>query len=636
MSSTSFLNVRYVHARPNFLDPRTAIGNSRLRAGYNDNVQANYTKILSPTLTTEFRFGWGDSGIDRNDLLWVANALTIVVPGLPDTGGEGLTKGGVNYSLGNTWSWQKGRHALRFGGIYRKFTAKRFNEEMPAWEFSDVPTLLANDAEFVTWQLALEDFELRSWDAGVFIQDDFRVNADLMLNVGLRWDYSGVISERDDRIWNREGALGQRDLGSPTTVYRPADKAWDKNYDLFSPRFGFAWSMNEKTVIRGGAGIFYIPFNMFSGPVEIVFNGTNPGTGGGVPSPFEVEMTRAQLQALGIKYPTYNEDVADKASSALLSGDSSIDNNRTNPRSYQWTLGLSRQLTDTLAWDIAYVGNQGSKLTMDENRNRADPFTGVNPVFGLSSPRYYAQIDDSTYHALQTSLRKRFQNNLGFGVHYTYSSNTALFANDMTCCHRGMNSQIEQDYSKVHSYANTHVRHRLWVDLLYELPLGEGALAEGWLIGSILQLRSGGPLKIRDAGGSGWDMSRPDFLADNPADAVTDQQIDDYNWQYLDPNLFSRVERTDQNIQPRPGTAARAAWIGPGRWTLDLSLSKSFRFGDGGRVQFRLGPVQRYEPREPGRLRTRIDQSRFGQINDARRGPDDGSSAFASTSSLTT
>jgi hypothetical protein len=537
------------------------------------------------------------------------------VPGVDDTDGEALEKYGTSWTFGTTWSLQKGAHALRFGGLYRGFGATRFNEEMPIWEYGSVPELWANRPEFVAFQLQLDDFRLNSFDYGFFIQDDWRVNPDLMLNIGLRWDYSGVISERDDRLWSRIDRFGQLDQGATQAQYRPADSPWDANYNLWSPRIGFAWSMDEKTVIRGGAGIFYIPFNMFSGPVEIVHNGSNTGSPS-LPDPTEVELTGPQMEALGITYPTYNEDVRAAAQAPEFSGDSDVADTRPNPRSYQWTIGMSRQLTDTLALDLSYVGNMGRKMSVSERINRPDRVTALYPVTGLSSPRYYHQIDESNYNGLQMSLRRRFQNKFGFGAHYTYSANTGLMANTMTCCHRGVNSQIEGDYRFNHSYVGTHNRHRLYGDLLWELPFGEGLLAEGWLVGAIFQYNSGSPIQVRDEGAIGYRWSRPDFLGNNPADGVIDQSIEgDYNWQYLDPNLFARVPRTDANVQERPGSSARAPYIAPGNWFLDLSLSKSFRWGDGARIQLRWDLFNATNHANRGGVRNDISETRFGQIN---------------------
>jgi hypothetical protein len=279
-------------------------------------------------------------------------------------------------------------------------------------------------------------------------------------------------------------------------------------------------------------------------------------------------------------------------------------------------LGVSHKLTDTLAVDVAYVGNKGRKITTSERINRPDRVTAIYPVQGISSPRYYHQVDETEYNAAQISLRRRFQNKFGFGAHYTYSSNTGLFANSLGCCDREFNSQIEGDYSLNHSYVTTHARHRLWADLLWELPLGEGALAEGWLIGSIFRYTSGGPIEVRDRGGVGYRWSRPDYLLNSPADGVIDTDLGDNNWQYLDPNAFSRVPRTAANIQERPGTAARAPWVNPGDWSVDLSLSKSFRFGQSARVQFRWDMFNATNHANRDGARSRIDDSRFGQIDD--------------------
>jgi hypothetical protein len=186
--------------------------------------------------------------------------------------------------------------------------------------------------------------------------------------------------------------------------------------------------------------------------------------------------------------------------------------------------------------------------------------------------------------------------------------------NSLDCCHRDYNSQIEGDLSFNRSYVGTHRRHRFYADVLWEPPFGEGAFAEGWLVGAIFQTNSGSPIQVRDPGAAGYRWSRPDYLGESPSDVVIDDQLNGLDWQYLDPSLFSRVPRTGANIQERPGTSARAPYIGPGDWTLDVSLSKSFRFANGSRIQLRwdvfnaLNHANRHNPQ------SQIDSSRFGRI----------------------
>ena len=144
----------------------------------------------------------------------------------------------------------------------------------------------------------------------MFLQDDIRLTQVLTLNLGLRWDYGTVPVERDGRFFNRDGPFGP---------FLPSEDVWKEHYNMWSPRFGFAWSLDDKTVVRGGIGMFYIPFNLFSGPVELVRNGLDV--------PTQANLGREQLEQFNLKYgATCEQALPLVAASSIVSG-SAVDPN---------------------------------------------------------------------------------------------------------------------------------------------------------------------------------------------------------------------------------------------------------------------------------------------------------------------
>jgi hypothetical protein len=515
----------------------------------------------------------------------------------------------------------------------RLWRASRINEEMPTYEFSTYQDLLTNTPNQTKFALGVEDFEIRSFELGFFVQDDFRVNPDFTLNAGLRWDYSGVPHERDGRLFNRAGPYGGADVNPGTVQYRDPDSIWDASYDMISPRLGFAWTANDETVVRGGAGIFYQAFNLFAGPVDLVQNGLG--------QPVEILPSGEQMAELGIAYPDTNDVVrplvqGDCDESAftcpqdtMFFGDPSILTSRKNPYSIQWTVGAQRQLSDTVVFDIAYVGNKGQRLNYVPLGNRADRTTGATPVENFGNFRYYLSSDESTYHSLQTSLQRRFQDGFGAGINYTYASNLALFTNEMTCCDRRDQSQIvthpdqpNLQYNRGQTpYFN---RHRLFAHAVWELPLGDGPLAKGWLLGSQLELRSGSPLQILDRGAR-HQGDRPDYVVSSLADGINSgwegSPVEDNVWQYLNTAAFARVPKGDHGYQLRPGTAGRRSLTGPGFWRLDFNLAKRVHVGDYS-IQLRVEVFNALNNKNYGNPETRVESSNFGRIRsigDARQ-----------------
>ncbi len=128
---------------------------------------------------------------------------------------------------------------------------------------STVADMLADIARQAQVTYGVNPFSMHQWQNGYFIQDDFKVRSNLVLNLGVRYDYFSVPNERDGRLFNRSEPFGFGPL-------RPADSIYDADYNNFSPRFGFAWSLGSsaKTVIRGGFGMFINPHTLFGGPVE--------------------------------------------------------------------------------------------------------------------------------------------------------------------------------------------------------------------------------------------------------------------------------------------------------------------------------------------------------------------------------
>jgi hypothetical protein len=625
LSATDHVTLRYSRGRPKFLDPSLAIGNSRDRRGSVDNFAGTYTRVFGSSLTSELRLGYNKNRTERIDLMWENQVINLDVVGVPSAGGEGFIKYGSAGSLENTWSWISGRHSFKFGGLARFWRGSRFNEETPSYHFSSVADLLANRADRAEYQFALSDFQIRSFDMGFFVQDDIRLGDTLMLNPGLRWDYSGVPTERDGRFYNRIGPFGGADRENPGIVrYRDPDSVYEPYYGMFSPRLGFAWTATPETVVRGGLGVFFQPFNLFSGPVEIVQNSLG--------EPVEFIATGEQLAVLGISYPAPSSTVRPLVSGScdltnftcpqnqVFFTDSALDLNRKNPYSLQWSIGVSRRLTDTLAFDIGYVGNKGERLTFSPENNRPDRVTGASPVRNFGLFRYYTQDDSSTYHSLQTSLRRRLQDGFGFGVHYTYASNLTYFQGEFTCCGNTEQPQeTNNDLTFNRGQPPYYNRHRLFVDATWELPLGDGLLGKGWMIGMLFEGRSGGSLAILDRASRGAG-DRPDFLSSDLADGIVDNWEDPIGpntWQYINPAAFARVARNPSGYQSRPGHSGRRSLTGPGLMEFDFNLAKRFYF-TGRSVQLRAEVFNAFNQKNYNDPQTRIERSDFGLITGIR------------------
>src|SRR5579864_8196767 len=297
-------------------------------------VSVSLLSTLSPSMINEERFGYSRyrtsfSSLDANfDPASIGLYLGTGKLGLPDfdfTNIENLGATGFSVPRGRTsqsfqildnFTWLKGRHTLKFGGEFRRAAISNFNDNLERGIFQFTAGVgLSPDpvvdafANFYTGGTQDTNFccSFVSVDAGntqrttynngfsFFAQDDYRAGSRLTVNFGLRWEYFGPLSEKNNLLSNlgRDGNLAMVGTDGLNGLY---------NRDLhdFAPRLGFAWQAAKNTVIRGGYGIYfdYVPQDLFIanfttsagvvtnpiGPKAVVplsfdptaFNGTNP------------------------------------------------------------------------------------------------------------------------------------------------------------------------------------------------------------------------------------------------------------------------------------------------------------------------------------------------------------------------
>ncbi len=607
VSDNDLLTVRYTRGRPFQRSPRVAVGNSRVHDGLTENVSSTYNRVWSPSLTSETRFGYNRADLDRVDQMLLAGIPQINGAGLPSPSqGRRFAKKGSTSTWEQNFAWNRGRHALKFGGLLQLVFVRRAIEDTPNFEFSTVGELFANEPRSARFNFGLDPFEIKRWQTGFFLQDDIRVTSDLTVNVGIRWDYDAVPSERDNRFFNRITPFGET---------LPPDQAWNPQYTSFSPRLGFAYKLGDsgRTVVRGGTGVFVMPHNFFSGPVEIVRNAAD--------SPAEVGFSQAQIAQFGVSYPFSTDRAKSHAQASGISGGTVVDPNWRNAYSIQYTLGVQRQLTGTTVFDVAYVGNHGVKVTTSPRVNRPDRVTGLLPREDFTARfRFYQSNDSMTYHSLQTSLKKRFSDNLMFNLNYTWASNMSYSSGDLSCC------LIEpwslDDLANNRAATRYHIRHRYTLDFVYEIPVpgrlgGTGrAILGGWQVGGILTLRTGNPIDIFQ--GSSGPAQRPDILAGSHAAAVRGSfgtSLENGRYQYLDTAAFEQVPRHDVSRQSlRQGTLGRNAIYGPGFSGMDATIQKSLFLNEKHRMEFRVDFFNATNHTNFGGIQRNTRSSQFGRI----------------------
>jgi len=598
------MSARYTRGRPQVENPRIATLNPQVFNGVAESGTLNFIYTRA-SWSNETRFG-----ANHNEVARVDGIYTLGLAGISGnlgfgTGGETLARNGETYSWENISAKTIGRHNLKFGGIYLIRRARRENVESPAIQYANQADFFANIPSTVQVTFGVLPFLMKQVSFGGFIQDDFRVNRRLTLNLGVRYDYVTVPEERDGRLFN----LSQQGTGP----LLPRDSIYGADRNNFAPRLGFAYTADQsaKTVIRGGLGMFVQPRNLFT-PIDLVQNA--------VDEPFRRIFSRAEvLQYPQLRYPVTNANVLPIVKGAPLAPSAAISENFPNAYSLQFQLGIQRQLTETMVLETGYIGTRGLKLNLVRDINQVDRITGVRAIPALGQVRYYDGSDRSRYESWQTSLRKRMTNSFLYNIHYTWSKQLTFADGDLV-----LNSQRPQDNNNLRAEwgpGPTDIRHRFASDFLYELPFqklsgSSSALSRltlgGWQLSGIITAQTGSAFHI------GNPSSIPGQRADYVGGEVyrPDPNADLF---FLNRAVFQEVPIVQASGAPiRPGTLGRNALRLPGAWNVDLGLAKNLNFSERYRFQIRADLLNALNHTNFSGVDSNIRSANFGKFTATR------------------
>lgn len=656
------LSVRYIlHDFPTFnstvysepaADPNGNISDRRAHS-----LLLNETHQFRPTIINDFRFnyqprrfvtsgyGLGEGWPTRLGLRGVDDRAfpRINITGYPSMGAgtqERVQIPIIDNHLVNTLSWFLGAHSLKFGGEYRSGrNVDVFNSAISgSLNFGVQETALTgvNGTGNALASLLLgrpnsasiqstQELDRRSKYWAGFVQDDWKLAANLTLNLGLRWEaHTPRIDARDRQngfdptainpVSGTPGVVtfASRD-GLGRTVYRG-------DYNNWTPRIGLAWKPRANTVVRAGYGVFFGPplpgSNTASAGFEIA--GTFQSPDNGVTAPFLLRDGFPSTPAPTDLGPGFG---AVRVGQAVRFAPTYIDPDRQLGYSHQWNVGVQRELAWQTLIEVSYVANVGHKLNgPNTNTNQVRPelmgagnaqvrrpfpqfanVTVVTPMWGNSS-----------YHSVNVKAEKRFSRGLNFLANYTH----AKFIDDVASGFEfgSIPGGIQDFYNRraEKSLSGNDVRHRLVSSGVYELPGSHWAI-KGWSFGLISTIQSGGP--------NGITVQNNTSNAFNPG-ALRANLL-------RDPTLPSG-ERTvtrwfDTGAAVAPpaftfGNAGRAVTTGPGLQNFDISVIRNFPIRERLRLQFRFesfNVLNRANFDDPG---TSLGGPGFGVISVARPG----------------
>jgi len=572
-----------------------------INSNFTHYLRFGYDYSFSPTLLnhfviglnrlTNFSKGQSVTGVDWPALLGIANASGQVFPRqtFDQFGGSPIGIGYTDLSANNddhnipsslvvsdSVSWAKGRHTIRMGFEWRSFQFSRISEAnlSPQYDYSNFQTAYIPNSNnsgdpfasfllgtphrtFLTF-ISVQPRWSSNYYAG-YVQDDYKLRPNLVLNLGLRYSVDTPRHEPHDANsvldLNTPNALAG---GAPGALIFGSRAAGAKTYyKNFAPRVGFSFAWKPTVVFRGGYGIYYAPlqYSDFGGALT---------TGTSVSPTFQSADSFTPVQSPDAGFPSYAPPTQDPT---LLTGTSSqpdfVASNYGKPGMVQnWSFEMQHELTKDLILSIGYVGMRstrlhsnlyqlnslrpefyglGNDLKLQVNDPKAqadlaalgrtvpswfvplwnpDGLAGQNDTLGqlLRPFPQYRDINNSplensgqaSYNALQAKVERRFRNGLNLLAAYTFSK-TLTNADSSFPTFSGCNSNVfgaQNGYNlkaeKSVSYQD--IPHAFVLSYLYELPAGPGKryfshgvaskVLGGWQVGGVHRYQAGSPVLI--------------------------------------------------------------------------------------------------------------------------------------------
>jgi hypothetical protein len=614
LNESNRLAVRYSRGRPELSSPRVSPLNPRTFNYVAEMGTVIFTHSTA-SWTNETRFGDNHSEMRRLDQLLLSGIPTI--PSISGTpfGVAGLGSGedyrvwGSDISFEEVIAKTRGRHSVKFGGLFMRTRDSRARQELPNFSYASVADFLANIPASLYFSAGENPDLMKRWQMGYFIQDDFKVTPHLVVNLGLRYDYFQVPKEENNRFFNRGDPFGFGPLRPPGSIF-------DADRKDFGPRVGFAWTLDRsgKTVVRGGLGMFYVPLSLFAGVVDIVRNAAD------IPQ----HLTPGRVDGLryGLTYPLSNQQayaIVSPRMDPLFGSTTVVSTFFPNPYSVQWTLSVARQLTGTLALETAYVANHGVHLLYKQDENFVDRQTGLRPNPNFQEYEYDTPWDSSHYNSWQNSVRKRFSDGFSANVHYTWASSVAYGRGDLS----NVTSAYAGDMSRERGPVPYFMRRLFISDFVYELPFAKlmgsprrsgRLLASGWQFAGILTAETGLPIETAVSQSSTLINSRGDYIGGPP-------YLSNYSTtlQYLNPAAFARIPLIPvSGALAHEGNINRAALFAPGAWNLDLALSKNLDLAERMRLQIRADMFNSLNHTNFNSVDGNVTSGTFGKITGTR------------------
>ncbi len=449
---------------PGPLDPR--VGDSRT-TGYQ--AASSWTHIWAPNLITEGWLGFQRNnpaidppslGINVREVLGIQRYSYAATPVMNISGWTSLGINSNTYrrQIDNNYqgsfsvTWTRGNHTVKSGFQLRK---NQFNVFNPGGNFAGVynftgqlssPQRSAGNpihalADFLQGYIKTANYNLpqpmtgrRNSNFAAFVQDDWKFSRKLTVNAGLRYELETPMTVSNN-IYSRVDPVSGRLLVAGKNATRSLNLEAAKLN--FAPRVGFAYSYDQKTVIRSAFGVFYSQIFSNLGGV-VLYPGFTvaqsfPDLGVGVAQPFRLTEGMPLIAVQDLNDPFIVERNASVTNP--LAASAQFGEINPMPHSLQWSFSVQRELTRGSILDLSYVGTRGLNLPLSLSHNpvpfeRGEELARLGTSADVQRSRKFPTVNalnsfvhagTSSYHSLQVKAVRQFTRQLGYQAVYTWS-----------------------------------------------------------------------------------------------------------------------------------------------------------------------------------------------------------------------
>jgi hypothetical protein len=558
------------------------------------------------------------------------------------------------YEFRDTYAWQHGRHGIKFGGDYHWYT-------WPMWGFfqnrgyyqyttgyttefgfndgsgSGFASMLLSLPAVKQRQAGIPQMNLRNWGSDAFIEDSWRVNSTTTINLGIRYEYSNPLYDKDNTNTNLifQGGVPSVFVGGRQGYPKGLMYANEHN---FAPRLGIAKSLPDHgLVLHASYGIFFTPVDQntwcnqrhnvpfvfpetqqadnFTPPASLYANGLNFGT---------PVLGTGTLPATTVSFTAFDPHA---------------------PAQYvqQWNGSVQKSLGKDTSLEIGYLGARGFHLQRSHLINNAPPGPGpIGPrrpfhtlsfvpdtqlpassasnaviqgtTFPVSTINLLENTAQSWYDAGYVNVRRRYSHGLSFLANYTYSKNLTNAPDFRSPMDEAAIPQNNNDLA-AEKGPGCDVRHRFALSGVYDIPAFRrsewvGLVTQNWHLSTLYQVESGMPFTISvfgDTANSGT------VLGENPIRAnVTGQPV-------FGPGTRTADEWFNPAAFAAPpaftfGDAGRNSVYGPRLQSLDFALERSFNLTERAKLQFRAEAFNALNKANLGTPNRFVNTPQFGTI----------------------